>query len=254
MGISLKMYLGHRATLDWTRAVVDIARADPGVSAGRTTVALLPTFVSLDASLALAAGTPVAIGAQDLFWEDNGAFTGEVSGQTLAEIGCGYVEIGHAERRSLFGEDEGVVARKLAAAARNGLAPILCVGEPAHGSAASAAAVSIAQLRSALSELEGTLDHLVVAYEPVWAIGAAKPADPEHVRAVCREIRAELDSHPRIGRGTVIYGGSAGPGVLDTLGEDVDGLFLGRFAHDPEALRSILVEADAQHETVSPAH
>lgn len=251
IGVSLKMYLGHEETREWAQTVVDIARTDPGVRDGRTTVVILPTFVSLEAALQIAVGTPVQVGAQNLYWQDRGAFTGEVSGKTLDELGCRYVEIGHAERRSLFGEDAETVARKVEAARRNGLVPILCVGETERGEIDQAITASLGQLGSALALLSAPIEEIVVAYEPVWAIGAQTPADPAHVRAVCRALRAAVSGDSRIGTGTVIYGGSAGPGVLADLGNDVDGVFLGRFAHDPEALRGILVEGDSR-EHASP--
>lgn len=253
LGASLKLYLGHRDTLEWTRAVAEIAAADAGVSAGHTEIVLLPSFVSIESAARLTEGGPVRVGAQDLSAEDRGAFTGEVSGADLAELGCRFVEVGHAERRALFGEDEETVAAKLAAAARNDLTPILCVGEPARGSAEEAASVSIAQIRSALARLDGPIRELVVAYEPVWAIGAAEPAEPAHVRAVCRLLRAELAENPLVSSGRIIYGGSAGPGTLASLGEDVDGLFLGRFAHNPEAFRDILEESRARLDLESSA-
>jgi triosephosphate isomerase len=194
------------------------------------------------AELARPAG--IEVGAQDLHWEDTGPFTGEVSGAELAEVGCTMVEVGHAERRSLFGETDEIVARKTLAALRNGLAPVLCIGEPERGAPEQAAALCIRQLESALAPARASAvgGRLLVAYEPVWAIGAAEPATPEHVTAVCRTLRDHLDGDESFPGARVIYGGSAGPGLLPRIAADVDGMFLGRFAHDPSAVRRILDE------------
>jgi triosephosphate isomerase (TIM) len=227
IGISLKMYFGRARTAEWCRAVAGIARSHPAVIDDLARLVVLPSHPYLFEMGALFASTPVRIGGQDLFWKDEGAFTGEVSGAQLRELGCDYVEIGHAERRRLFGEDDEVIAAKTAAALRNGLKPILCVGEQRRSTVEAAAAECVAQLHSS--------GPVVVAYEPVWAIGADEPASPGYIAAVCRALRSHVS-------GPVIYGGSAKPGLLTQLGEGVDGLFLGRFAHDPSAVAAILDE------------
>lgn len=227
IGISLKMYFGRARTAEWCRAVAGIARSHPAVIDDLARLVVLPSHPYLLEMGALFASTPVRIGGQDLFWKDEGAFTGEVSGAQLRELGCDYVEIGHAERRRLFGEDDEVIAAKTAAALRNGLKPILCVGEQRRSTVEAAAAECVAQLHSS--------GPVVVAYEPVWAIGAAEPASPGYIAAVCRALRSHVS-------GPVIYGGSAKPGLLTQLGDGVDGLFLGRFAHDPAAVAMILDE------------
>jgi triosephosphate isomerase len=235
IGISLKMYFGRTRTVEWCRAVDGIARNHPAVTEGRARLVVLPSFPYLSEVAGVFASTPVRIGAQDLFWEDDGAFTGEVSGAQLREIGCQYVEIGHAERRRIFGEGDRIIAAKTAAAFRNGITPLLCVGEEQRSSVADAAAQCVAQMDSALSSAVG---QVVVAYEPQWAIGAAEPASPRYIAAVCTALRSHLsDAHSH-----VIYGGSAKPGLLTQLGDGVDGLFLGRFAHDPSAVAAILDE------------
>lgn len=247
LGISLKLYFSHRETMEWCRQVAQLAREHPAVRQGTVSLFVLPSFPSLPLANKLFADTPVGLGAQDLHWEDRGAYTGEVSGICLAEVGCAYVEVGHAERRRLFGETEEVVRAKTSAAVRNGLVPVICVGEGEHGPAGQAAEACIAQLASALGLTadavnEGAAPRVVVAYEPVWAIGAAEPASAEHIVAVCGRLRDWL-----AGSGyedaQVIYGGSAGPGLLTALGGGVDGLFLGRFAHRIEALSKVIDEA-----------
>lgn len=246
LGVSLKMYLDHAATLRWVSDAVAIAGRAPAVAEGRVRLAVLPGFVSIDAVSALTRDSPVDHGAQDLAWADQGAFTGEVSGRDLVALGCRYAEVGHAERRRLFSEDDKIVAAKFAAAVRNGLVPILCVGEADRVDGGDAARVCIDQVLSALAEVDGRADEVIIAYEPVWAIGADQPAGVDHVRTVCAGIRAGIADDHRLSRVQVIYGGSAGPGLLTQLGPDaVDGLFLGRFAHDPAALAAMIDEASA---------
>jgi triosephosphate isomerase len=248
IGVSLKMYLGRRQTVQWCRAVADIADAHPAVHDGQVKLVVLPSFIYLAEALKIFAGTPAEVGGQDLFWTDKGAFTGEVSGAQLAELGCTYVEVGHAERRRIFGEDEAVIAAKTTAAFRNHLTPILCVGELLRDTAGTAIKECQAQLDSAVSTAvdEGLGGPLVVAYEPQWAIGADKPASPDHIIEVSTALRGHLESMPQFAGSRVIYGGSAGPGLLSQLVTGVDGLFLGRFAHDPAAVELILDETQAE--------
>jgi len=241
IGVSLKMYFSHARTLDWVSEVARVADSSAAVSTGAVELFVIPDFVALTDSRRALEGTAVALGAQDLAVDDSGAFTGEVSGAVLAEIGASVVEVGHAERRRLFHEDDSVVAAKTAAALRNGLAPVLCIGEAERLAPADAASACLRQLDSALS---GSADgRVIVAYEPVWAIGAAEPAPVDHIRAVCAELKSAVAGWTGRDGSIVIYGGSAGPGLLTQLGHDVDGLFLGRFAHDPAALAAVIAEA-----------
>jgi triosephosphate isomerase len=242
LGVSLKMYLGHAQTLAWCRAVAAVADASAVLHDGRAELFVMPTFPSLPAVVEVFAPSPVTVGAQDLAAADAGAYTGEVSGAVLAELGTTYAEVGHAERRRLFGEDESVVAAKTAAALRHGLVPVLCLGEVDRGDPATAATECVRQLGSALGG--AAPGRVVVAYEPQWAIGADRPAPDEHILAVVAELRAALGGADGRTGSAVVYGGSAGPGLLTRLGDGVDGLFLGRFAHDPQALAAVLAEAD----------
>lgn len=241
VGVSLKMYFGHARAREWFSEVAQLSRDNESLKNGEVELFVIPSFVAIPAAIEALGDTGVVVGAQDLFWEDNGAYTGEVSGTELAEIGTGVVEVGHAERRRLFGETEEIVAAKTAAALRNGLAPVLCIGETVQGEADAAASEAVRQLRSALTDAPA--GRVIVAYEPVWAIGAAEPASAEHIRTVCAKLRSAINSMDGRDGSAVIYGGSAGPGLLTALGSDVDGLFLGRFAHDPAALASVLDEA-----------
>lgn len=192
IGLSTKMYFSHRQTLDWVREVAKIAADHPATTGGVVELFVIPTFPSIPGVVELARPAGIAVGAQDVAWEDAGAFTGEVSGAELAELGVTMAEIGHYERRTLFAETDEIVARKTLAALRNGLAPVLCVGEAGRGAPEEAAADCIRQLESALAPARatGTGGRLLLAYEPFWAIGAAEPAAAEHVTTVCRALRA----------------------------------------------------------------
>lgn len=244
IGLSTKMYFSHKRTLEWVQAVAGICAEHPATVDGVAAFFVIPTFPSLPAVVELARPAGIAVGAQDVATADEGPFTGEVSAAELAELGATMAEVGHAERRSMFGETDEVVARKTHAALRNGLAPVLCVGEPERGAPDEAAAHCIRQLTSALepARAAGTGGSLLVGYEPIWAIGAAEPAAPDYVSAVCRSLREHVGGDALFPEAKVIYGGSAGPGLLPQIAADVDGMFLGRFAHDPDAVRRILDE------------
>jgi triosephosphate isomerase len=238
LGVSLKMYFGYQQTLDWSRAIAGLLREHPYVRSGAIEVFVIPSFPMLAATLDIFQGL-ANVGAQNLAWEDHGAWTGEVSPRVLAEMGCTLAEIGHAERRRHFAETDQQIGDKTAAAWRNGLTPVLCLGEEHQGSVAEAAAMCERQLYASLapSRVAGLSGDLILAYEPQWAIGAQAPASPAYIGQVCQQLRVE---------GTrVIYGGSAKPGLLSALNGQVDGLFLGRFAHDPAAFSAILDEAAA---------
>lgn len=238
VAISLKMYFTPEHTASYVRDVVEGLRNDEELR--RITTAIIPDFLSLRESLAAVAGTHIQIGAQDLCPEDRGAFTGEISGTDLADLGVTCVEVGHFERRTIFGEDEEMVRAKATAALRNKLIPILCVGEHMQATPDDAVRVCIDQLASAVAESE---QEIWVAYEPYWAIGAPSPAPSEYVREVCSALKEAIrGTHPAA---RVIYGGSAGPGLLTELTPSVDGIFIGRFGHDPAVQISIANEAAA---------
>lgn len=243
IGVSLKLYLDISTTLAWCERVLALAEKRPGVLDGRIRLWVAPSLPALPRVLDLVRGSALAVGAQDLFWADRGAYTGGVSGADLAELGCQYVMVGHAERRRHFGEDQSMVALKTTAALRNGLVPVICVGEADRGPAWQAGAECLRQLDSALGPGRGRRE-IVVAYEPHWAIGANEPADPEHIGAVCTALRERVRDDATLTGSPVIYGGSAGPGLLTRIGSHVDGVFLGRFAHDTERLADVLDEAE----------
>lgn len=242
------MYLSVADAVRWAEQVAVVVGKHPVVEQQGVELFVLPSLPAVPPVLTALAGTPFRVGAQDLFWEDRGAFTGGVSGADLRAIGCTLVEVGHMERRRHFGEDQQTVRRKLAAAFRNELTPVLCVGERRDRGTESALSYCLAQLESALVGMDVPARPLparaamIVAYEPEWAIGGALAADPDRIDAVSRGIHQTLESHPWLSSTDVIYGGSAQPGLLPRLGSDVDGLFLGRFAHDPAAIGRLLDE------------
>lgn len=248
IGVSLKMYFGHARSVDYCRDVATIALKHPAVQNGEIELFILPVLPALPEAARILGPTHVGTGAQDIFWEDEGAYTGEVGGKTVAELGGRYVEVGHAERRQIFGEDDRVIGLKTAAAYRNGLIPVLCVGELNAGSPEEAIAQCTGEIDAALNRAAtlGPTGRTIVAYEPQWAIGAPEPATPEYISAVVRGLDAHLRSLPGQETSRVIYGGSAGPGLITELDTAVAGLFLGRFAHDPAALKTILDETAAR--------
>ncbi len=195
---------------------------------------ICPPATALMPMSALLDGSGVALGAQNLHWEAEGAFTGELAPQMIAEF-CSYVIIGHSERRAIFGESDQAVQRKLAAALDAGLAPILCVGESLQeNEAGRAAEVLTSQLRAALSGV--TLNKpgaLVVAYEPIWAIGTGKAATPEDtntlLRNVVRPTLAGLFGDEIAGGMRVLYGGSVKPDNAAAFfqQDEIDGALVG---------------------------
>ena len=176
-------------------------------------VVIFPPFTALETVADAIDGKHVGYGAQDLHWEDKGAFTGAVSGAMIADICAEYVLVGHSERRTIFGENEKIVASKIIAAYRNGLKPMLCVGENlAEREAGKTARKINMQLKSALRVISAEdAENLVVAYEPIWAIGSGKAATPEDALEVCTLIREKIGKifTPDIARKVrTLYGGS----------------------------------------------
>ncbi|KAF2201489.1 triosephosphate isomerase 2 [Delitschia confertaspora ATCC 74209] len=241
VGVSSKMYFDYQNSISYVQGVREL---DGLAWNGRVDLFVIPDFVSLSESARILHSSHIMLGAQDTHWEDKGAYTGEVSPLVLSQIGVKIVEIGHAERRAMFGETDETVAKKAAAAARNGLIPLVCIGERRHNSIASAA-VGMAveecrpQVNSVLAAVPDDVE-IILAYEPVWAIGAAEPADPDHVVHVTKELRKLTTGRKGVTR--IVYGGSAGPGTFSKIAEGVDGLFLGRFAHDIHNLKRVIEE------------
>lgn len=240
VGASTKMYLGYAQTVAWLDGIAAELDVRPGLAAAGVLPFVIPSFPLLPAAIDRLAPRGVLIGAQSVSWGD-GALTGEVSAALLAEMGVGLAEIGHAERRRHFGETDEVIARKVDAADAAGLSSLLCIGEPERTEPDAAVAFCLAQVQGAIREDGRKLASLLLAYEPIWAIGAAEPADPDYVGTVLTGLRSAL-SQPTGTVPPIIYGGSAGPGLLRRL-PAADGLFLGRFAHDPASFARVLDEA-----------
>lgn len=243
VGVSLKAYFGRQQARDWFDEVAFRVGTHPAVRSGAVEVFVAPTYLQIADAVAAFAPTRIRIGAQDVSTFAAGAFTGETSASELSASGVTLVEIGHAERRRLRGETDADVAAKAAAALAHGLTPLVCVGETDPQDPDAAASATLDQLRADLAGAAAA--PVLVAYEPVWAIGAPEPAPIDHIRVVTRALRAELEADPARRGSGVIYGGSAGPGLLTRLSLDVDGVFLGRFAHDPAAFTAVIDEAAA---------
>lgn len=240
-------------TLASSRALAtDIARFAAGQ--GGAEIAICPPFVHLESVGALLEGSAAALGGQSLAEQEAGAFTGEVSGAMLADLGCRFVIVGHSERRSLFGETDALVARKFAAAQRHALVPIACVGESlAEREAGQTEAVVRRQLAALLDANPITaFARSVLAYEPVWAIGTGRTATPDQaqgVHALLRALVAERD--PEVAAGLrILYGGSVTPANAAELfaQPDVDGGLVGGASLDAAKFTEICRAADAQAE------
>ena len=243
VGVSLKTYFGNARARAWFAEVAPRLQAHAAIADGRVRFFVIPTYLQIPAAIEAFAATPVLVGAQDVSAHPPGAFTGEITAAELAEVGVQVAEIGHAERRRLFGETDEVTTSKAAASLEHGITPVLCIGEDARMSGADAASANLDQLAA---DLEGVpAGPVVVAYEPVWAIGATEPAPDDHIATVTRALRGAIDADAGRAGSVVIYGGSAGPGLLARLDGAADGLFLGRFAHDPDNLLAVIDEAAA---------
>lgn len=238
VAISFKMYFTRKQTLDYCHDLVRILK-EASFSTKEVTMAVLPDYLTLDRVGMTLLPMGIQLGVQDICDHDRGAFTGEVSACDAAALGVSLAEIGHGERRRLYGEDDRLIRRKAEAAWRNGLTPLLCVGEETRRTPSQAAGFCLEQIRSVLGEEPAR--PAWIAYEPIWAVGARQAAPVEYVTEVCSQIKAELG---QMGSDlAIIYGGAAGPGLLTRLWPHTDGVFLGRFAHDPAVFASVVREA-----------
>jgi triosephosphate isomerase (TIM) len=231
-----KMHLAPRGAAALARAVAaDLGAPRRGpVATQPPQVVLCPPFVSLPAVAEAIRGSAIGLGAQNLHWERQGAFTGEISGEMLVEIGCSHAIVGHSERRQLFGETDEEVARKVRTALDLGLTPILCVGETlAEREADATGAVIERQLAPVLERLDAVgAQGVIVAYEPVWAIGTGKNATPAQAVQVHARIRGRWGAKfgaPEAERLRILYGGSVKPenGAALLSEEEIDGALVG---------------------------
>ncbi len=239
-----KMQKGRAAALAFARAFLPRLADDL-----ETEVAIAPPFVALDALGRALAGSPVALAAQNVHPESQGAFTGEIAPAMLVEAGCSYAIVGHSERRVLFGEQSAFVADKVAALLAHDIAPIVCVGESLEAREAGRSFEVIgAQLEESLATLPpARAAVLVMAYEPRWAIGTGRTATPGQAQEVHAMIRARLVE--RFGAAgdaiRIQYGGSVKPdNVAALLAEpDIDGALVGGASLEPESFAALLQQS-----------
>ena len=209
-------------------------------------VVVCPPFTGLDAAAKALAGSKIALGAQNMHWEAPGAFTGEISTNMLLDLGVRYVILGHSERRSFFGETDAIVNRKTKAALAAGLIPIVCVGETlAEREANKTEKVVTTQVHESLAGLGENLRKIVVAYEPVWAIGTGKTASPaqaQEVHALIRRVLATISDGQTATSIRIQYGGSMKPENAKALMSqpDIDGGLIGGAALKADAFVAIV--------------
>ena len=238
-----KMNLNH---LEAIGLVQKVAFALPEKYYDHVDVAVIPPFVDIRSVQTLVDGDKLRLtyGAQDVSQHDSGAYTGEISGAFLAKLGCTYAVVGHSERRTYHHETDAVVNAKVLAAQRHGLVPVVCVGETADDlERFGASAVPVAQLRTALEGVDGAKG-LVVAYEPVWAIGSGQAATPEQaekVAAALREVIAEVLGDDVAQATRILYGGSVkAANIASFLREpNVDGALVGGASLDIDEFSSV---------------
>lgn len=240
VGVSTKMYFSAARTRQYVDELVQLLAAPDSAPRDNVDVFVIPDHLTVASVVDQLRGTGVWCGGQNASDADSGAFTGEVSPAVLAELGCRLVEVGHAERRRLFGETDDSTAKKAAAAARNGMIPLVCIGERTTDGEAAVRECR-GQVEAVLAAVPDEAE-VVLAYEPVWAIGAAQPAGVDYVVGVTRAIREFDCVRQRAGVTRIIYGGSAGPGLFAGLKDGVDGMFLGRFAHEPRQFYKTIQE------------
>jgi triosephosphate isomerase len=212
-------------------------------------LAIIPPFTDIRSIQTMVDGDRLRLqyGAQDLSPEASGAFTGDISGSMLAKLGCAFVIVGHSERRAIHNEDDALINRKIKAALAHELTPIFCVGEelPVRESGAHVSHV-IRQIRAGLEGFtKPELKKIVIAYEPVWAIGTGKTATPEDAQEVCAAIREEIEqigSSEIAANMRILYGGSVKSSNISEIMKqvDVDGALIGAASLDPEELAKIV--------------
>jgi len=210
-------------------------------------IVICPPFTALAAAKATAQGSAIQVGAQDIYWERQGAFTGEVSPQMLVEAGCSHVIIGHSERRQFFGETDQTVSRKVKAALETDITPIVCVGELlAEREGGRTEAVLEQQFSGGLGALTGgQFSRIIIAYEPVWAIGTGRTATPEMAAEAHRFLRGQAArrfSPEAAAALRILYGGSVKPDNIKGLMAqvEIDGALVGGASLDAQSFASIV--------------
>ena len=241
-----KMYKGPTEA---RRLALEVRNGRLGSRDG-TEVVLIPPFVSLAAVEEILRGSDLRLGAQNVFWERQGAWTGEVAPDMLRDAGCSFVLIGHSERRTHFGETDGTVARRLRAALDAGLHAIVCIGETlSEREAGSTESVTATQLQGGVGALASSdWSRVTLAYEPVWAIGTGRNATPAQAQEVHAHVRAWIAAHAgaTIAREVrILYGGSVKPDNAAQLMEqpDLDGALVGGASLESDAFLRIVTAA-----------
>ena len=236
-----KMHKTAGEAVEFVETLLPLVRGADAVDA-----VVAPPFTALDRLGQRLAGSSVQLAAQDVNPAEKGAFTGEIAPAMLADLGCRYTIVGHSERRALFGETDALVTRKAAALLAHGIRPIVCVGETLEQREANRTFdVVREQLAGSLAEIPADQgEEVVIAYEPVWAIGTGRTATPEMAQEVHAFIRERLGVRfgNAAGRIRVQYGGSVKPENVDALmlQPDIDGALVGGASLDPEAFARIV--------------
>jgi len=235
-----KMYKTARQAAETIRVLADFVRGVQGVE-----IVICPPFTALSAAVKAAEGSSVAIGAQDCYWEAEGAFTGEVAVPMIADLGCSYCLVGHSERRQFFAETDATVDKKVAAVLAHGLTCIACVGETLQErEAGQTFGVLDRQVRQGLTRHLAS-PRLVIAYEPVWAIGTGKTATPAQAQEAHSFIRGVVEkaANPAAAQALrILYGGSVKPDNIATLmaQPDLDGGLVGGASLDAASFSKIV--------------
>ena len=238
----------HKTHLEAIQAVQKLSYLLDRKDAERLEVVICPPFTALRSVQTLIGSDrlPYGLGAQDVHPDDEGAFTGAISGPMLAALEVAYVIVGHSERRQLFAEDDATVNRKVRAVLRNGMVPIVCVGETLEERESGGTETKVAeQVRQAFDGIEAAAAaSAVVAYEPIWAIGTGRTAEPTDAGQVVELIRATLGERVSAEVGAsvrVLYGGSVTPGNIREFmaHPEIDGGLVGGASLDPESLALI---------------
>lgn len=213
--------------------ISDIKKELNGKNVNAETI-ICPPFTNLETAFALLKNSSIKLGAQNLYFEESGAFTGEISPSMLKSTGCEYVILGHSERRTIFGENDQVINKKIKIAVKHGLKPIFCIGETLEEREKGVTFKVIeTQVTNGLKELtEGELEHLIVAYEPVWAIGTGRNATPQQAQEVHLFIRgliSKIYSQDFANQLVIQYGGSVkADNAKELLSQpDIDGALVG---------------------------
>jgi len=237
-----KMYKTGQEAVDMARRLVQLIS-----DVTETEVMIAPAFTALAPVSEVLKESPVALGAQNMHWEKEGAYTGEISASMLISAGCKYVIIGHSERRQYFGETDGTVNKKLGTAIQSDLIPIVCIGETEEQRETKQTySVLDKQVTKGLNKYTAeSLKKLIIAYEPVWAIGTGKTATPEQAQEAHQFIRGLIEKRfdDKLANSMrILYGGSVKPDNINRLMAmpDIDGALVGGASLDAEAFSKII--------------